>query len=253
MNRGYQRMLDICRRDRDVLLSEYCARRKLDKPPIPATVADEIIKDVLELDLVWETLGPKVLGETDYDQRLIRINESADFSQCPKADREGIESFTKGHEIGHWRVFGHEAAIRAEVAEGQLSMSFMPSRQGSMIVCRAPWDADRHKLPKEQQRREFQADTYASAFLVPEAQLVQQPEIQELIALGQSGKAIAEAHVWRLIYPAAARFLVSPTMMKNVLTSLGIVAISGGRISLTGQCSLGLGTKPTAGGGDDVE
>lgn len=238
MNRGNQRYLEACRRDRDWLLEEYRQRRGLCSLPVPALIIDEVIQDVLELDLVMETLPGSLLGQTDYDQRLIQINDRVDISACPNTDLEGLANFTKGHEIGHWRVFDHERVIRAEVACGQLSLQLLEGPPPIAIVCRAPWSKDSRKITHEEKRRESQADMYARAFLVPECHLASCRPFTELADLAKRQAAASEKMIWRLVYEAARHFHVTATMMRNVLEEVGLITMSTGCILLSGQCEL---------------
>lgn len=228
------RMIEVYRSDRDYLLSEYCNHKLIDNVHVPALVIDEIIQDILELDLVNEPLPPKQLGETNYDLRLVRINDQFDCSDCPNADREGIESFTKAHELGHWRIPNHETDVRAESAVGQMAFDILPEKTVASIICRAPWDTARRSFTKKQQRREIEADRYAKIFLVPEAELMSTPEAIELTSLIGSNHVSGNL-IWRLVYKAAKRFHVSPTMMKNVLVDLSIISFVGGQISISNQ------------------
>lgn len=238
MNSGQRHMVELCRRDRDFLLSGFCKLRKLDERIIPALVIDEIIQDILELDLVKESLSPDMLGFSNYEQRLVRINDNVDFSSCPNANREGIENFTKAHEIGHWRVFSHEKEIRAELGEGQKCLPLFEDKPPVMIVCRTPWSHHGKTANKNHRRREFEADMYARVFLVPEQQLYEIAYVKELSRLGMTGGCVSKKVIWRLIYLIAEHFHVSPTMMMNTLRDLGIVYVSEGRVLLSPQQNL---------------
>lgn len=76
------------------------------EPPIPLEI---IAEQLLGLDLLWEEIeelpGELIYGGLRMDDKLIVLNETrrALFDQKP-----GLERSTKGHEMGHWDLFGKE-------------------------------------------------------------------------------------------------------------------------------------------------
>lgn len=76
------------------------------EPPIPLEI---IAEQLLGLDLLWEEIeelpGELIYGGLRMDDKLIVLNEKrrALFEQKP-----GLERSTKGHEMGHWDLFGKE-------------------------------------------------------------------------------------------------------------------------------------------------
>lgn len=79
------------------------------EPPIPL---DLIAEHFLGLDILWEEIeelpGELIYGGLRIEEKLIVLNEKrrALFEQKP-----GLERSTKGHEMGHWDLFGqtHQA------------------------------------------------------------------------------------------------------------------------------------------------
>lgn len=81
--------------------------RLLGKPVEPPISLDLIAEHLLGLDILWEEIvelpGELIYGGLRMDQKLIILNERrrALFEQKP-----GLERSTKGHEMGHWDLFG---------------------------------------------------------------------------------------------------------------------------------------------------
>ncbi len=75
------------------------------EPPIPL---EHIAERLLGLDILWEEIeelpGELIYGGLRMEEKLIILNENrrALFEQKP-----GLERSTKGHEMGHWDLFGH--------------------------------------------------------------------------------------------------------------------------------------------------
>lgn len=79
----------------------------LGKPVEPPISLELIAEHLLGLDILWEEIeelpGELIYGGLRMDQKLIIMNERrrALFEEKP-----GLERSTKGHEMGHWDLFG---------------------------------------------------------------------------------------------------------------------------------------------------
>jgi hypothetical protein len=99
-------------RNANALLTEFAHVRGLViAPPIPIEdIVEKHLKLHFEFDDMHARIGlPRdldgeatILGEMDFEERLIRIDESLDPEEHPR--KEARYRFTVAHEIGHWRL-----------------------------------------------------------------------------------------------------------------------------------------------------
>lgn len=157
--------------------------------PVPVELIAETLRD-LQFDWVALTGGDPeatLLGALHVAHRKIYLNESQRslFDQTP-----GLERFTVAHELGHLELH----VDRAHHEQSRLDLVGTTAD----VLCR---DGDRRP-------REFQADLFGAALLMPE----------DLI---RRHVASANTRNWPTVYRLRNRFDVSVTAMKNRLRDLG--------------------------------
>lgn len=154
-------------RDAIHLLAEYEQSRGVSiAAPIPI---EDIVEKHLKLTVEFDDLhrkyglprepeeGAEILGEMDFANRRIAIDESLDPYENHRV--EGRFRFTLAHEGGgHWRL--HRRYFIADPA--QSSLFYEP--RGLSVVCRS----SQAKAPIE-----WQADFYASCLLMPRYLLIE--------------------------------------------------------------------------------
>jgi len=157
--------------------------------PVPVELLAEGLRG-LQFDWVALTAGDPqttLLGALHAGHRKIYLNESqrALFDQTP-----GLERFTIAHELGHFDLH----VDRAQQHQALLGVVDLTAD----VLCR---DGDRRP-------REFQADLFGAALLMPEDLL-------------RRHAASASTRNWPTLYRLRDRFGVSVTAMKNRLRDLG--------------------------------
>lgn len=79
----------------------------LGKPVEPPISLELIAEHLLGLDILWEEIeelpGELIFGGLRMDQKLIVMNERR---RVLFEEKPGLERSTKGHEMGHWDLFG---------------------------------------------------------------------------------------------------------------------------------------------------
>ena len=230
-------------RDAAALLAEYAhARGVTIEPPIPI---EDIVEKHLKLGIEFDDthrlfnvprsglgLEPDIIGAIFFDDARIVIDESLDPEENPV--KEGRYRFTLAHEGGgHWRL--HRHLFAKDPAQAALfGGPALPS-----VVCRSS---------QAKERKEWQADFYASCLLMPRKlvfaaweemfpdrrQRVLQPrtpinhpfieipriacQIGDLDCSESDDKALD-----RIAQPLAELFLVSPIAMRIRLEKLGLL------------------------------
>lgn len=163
---------------------------------VPADIIDDVIEAVVGFRIVICKLAPDRLGETDFDQNIVRINEDPRKGlKYKNADLNGLSASTKGHELGHIRC-RHERYVR-HLQVGRV-------------------------LPRTvKTSMDLQAEAYSQTFLMPEEMILSCPEVE---MLRQFGSQLEVKDIWReVIYPLARRFKVTPSNMKSRLKALKIL------------------------------
>lgn len=132
-------------------------------PPVPV---EWIVEHLLDLRIVWDALPTSadapVLGALDplRGEVLLNEREGRRFAAFP-----GLESFTLGHEVGHWLL--HVPAVRRR----------QPALPGfDRLRPRACGGA----ASREARAREVEADRFAARLLMPERLLLPRCEVLDL-------------------------------------------------------------------------
>ncbi|MFA5097161.1 MAG: hypothetical protein WC490_00835 [Candidatus Margulisiibacteriota bacterium] len=104
-------------------------------PPIPI---DKIIERLFSLRILWENIheedGEVILGGLRPNEKQIVLNDS----RMPLFNKyEGLEPFTKGHELGHWDLLEEKDLI------GHQMFNFLTK---SSFVLRSSSDKDAEKV-----------------------------------------------------------------------------------------------------------
>lgn len=193
-----------CRRDRDRLLADFAARFRGGSPPRqvrPAAVLDDLLTEVLGFDLIEARLPSGQLALCDFEARLVVLSTRLGEAVRPRTDLVALANSTKAHELGHIRLHREELCRPA--------VTCLEEPPG--LRCR------------EENRREQEADLYASTFLIPERMLEEQTELRRIRRARDRGRELSSLYLWDLTYSLARCFQVSPTMMRKRLASLGLV------------------------------
>lgn len=181
----------------EVMLASYEERwGEIDGPPVPV---ERLVEVHLDLRILWKEIPEvgehTILAYIRPSERTIVMNEA----QLGHFERYlGTEVFTLGHEVGHWDL---------HVAKGSRQLSFGGESERE-FVCR--W--------REKDRREWQADRYAAALLMPEA-------------LVREAVAGLDLSLWRTLYRLKEAFAVSIMALRIRLEELGLIyRVEGRRI-----------------------
>jgi IrrE N-terminal-like domain len=220
--------------DARALLGQYARARGVTvKAPIPIEdVVEKYLKLRVDFDDLHEVLNvpqvgrdPDILGAIWPAKREIWIHQSLDPEEHPEL--EGRYRFTLAHEAAHWRLHRlprHRSRLR--VTRGP-----RPA-----VVCRSSW---------EKEPAEWQANFYASCFLMPRRLVAdalkqefgtQNPIVYELVKPRQAirphwngPRSIAEVlgdmvkpHAYNVAKRCAPMFGVSVQAMRIRLAHLGL-------------------------------
>lgn len=176
------------------LLSRY--EREIEPVATPPVPIERIADFLLEIGIDWVPLpdvtSEPVLAYIDADKKIIRLNESckASFEQYV-----GLYQFTLAHEVGHYDLH----LLKGDVIQLQFEENPGPS-----YLCR--------NNGKTRDRREWQAERFASYLLLPAHLLL--PAIQDQNLLQ-----------WNTLYQLRDQFQVSVTALKIRLEQLGYLYI----------------------------
>jgi hypothetical protein len=212
----------------------------LGKPVEPPVPLEAIAEQLLGLDFLWEEIdelpGELIYGGLRMEQKLIVLNEKrrALFEEKP-----GLERSTKGHEMGHWDLFGRSDQ------PGQLLMFEDDTRfvrrstpLGDVRVVKALIRTpEGQELLRQIQKRADDPDEartvnrYAAALSMPKRLIT-----EEALKIDRRS--------WPPLYRLAERFEVSITALRVRLEQLNLLYVdAAGRLyesreQATGQRSL---------------
>lgn len=207
------------------------------EPPIPLEL---IAEHLLGLDILWEEIeelpGELIYGGLRMEEKLIVLNESrrALFEEKP-----GLERSTKGHEMGHWDLFGRiDGPGQLVMFEDDARFVRRSTPMGDIRVMKALIKTpEGQEILRQIQKRADDPDEaravnrYAAALSMPKRLI-----IEEAIKIDRRS--------WPPLYRLAERFEVSPTALKVRLLQLNLLFIDDkGRLyesreQATGQGSL---------------
>lgn len=201
-------------------ISEYEKKHDRVKPPIPL---DQIIEQIFNLIISWDSLGKEALGGLNPQKRLLTINE--DYLYLFK-EKPGLERFTKAHELGHWDLHVDEAKLsHASLFNGKNSECFFrkTTPKGNLVyIIKNSWsNPEIYKaLKTESKHRDSsivasQVGKYASYLLMP-THLV-----KEYIK-----KVNSDIYSWPSLFRMAEAFDVTITALKIRLMQLGLIYVS---------------------------
>lgn len=166
----------------------------INSPPIPI---DQIIEHYLDLWLDWDTINDrddaKILGLLNHNTKKITLNEK---HRDHFEEYIGTEAFTKAHEVGHWDL--HVVKIGEPV-----QLPLLGDIYSEPYLCR------QEKLDK----REFQAERYASYLLMPHDLLLEKIMGVDLTK-------------WHNLYSLKDAFGVTITAFTKRLKGLGKIFIN---------------------------
>jgi hypothetical protein len=207
------------------------------EPPIPLEL---IAEQLLGLDILWEEIdelpGELIYGGLRIEERLIVMNEKrrALFEEKP-----GLERSTKGHEMGHWDLFGRsDQPGQLLLFEDDARFVRRSSPAGELRVMAALIKTpEGQELLRQIQKRADEPDEaravnrYAAALSMPKRLIT-----EEALKIDRRS--------WPPLYRLAERFEVSITALKVRLQQLNLLYVddSGGlyesREQATGQKTL---------------
>jgi hypothetical protein len=177
--------------------------------PIPLPVdVDAAMERVLGLSCLYEPIpeppGTTILAALHPEQRLIILNERHvdEFGR-----NEGLERFTKAHELGHWVC--HVAQGRGQLVTGRhladaAALVAFPGEPAAGV-----WHL---ATPPERDRQERHANWFAAALLMPRTPLLR-------------AAARVDITCWRGRYELRDRFGVSISALNARLAQLGFPGV----------------------------
>jgi hypothetical protein len=207
------------------------------EPPVPLEI---IAEHMLGLDILWEAIeelpGEVIFGGLRMEDKLIVLNESRRdlFKEKP-----GLERSTKGHEMGHWDLFGEsDSAGQLRMFEDEPSFVRRSSPAGDVRVIKALIQTpEGQDLLRRIQKRADDPDEaravnrYAAALSMPKRLIT-----EEALKIDRRS--------WPPLYRLAERFEVSITALTVRLKQLNLLYIDdqkrlyGSEEQATGQKSL---------------
>jgi hypothetical protein len=207
------------------------------EPPVPLEL---IAEHLLGLDFLWDNIdelpGEVIFGGLRMEEKLIVLNENrrALFEEKP-----GLERSTKGHEMGHWDLFGrNEQAGQLVMFEEDTRFVRRSSPAGGVRVMKALIKTpEGQELLRQIQKRADDPDEaravnrYAAALSMPKRLIT-----EEALKIDRRS--------WPPLYRLAEKFEVTPTALKVRLLQLNLLYVDdNGRLfesieEATGQRSL---------------
>ncbi len=206
-------MIQRCEQDRDSLLKAF--RRlypRFEHKKRPADVLRAIISDVCGFRIAPRPLVAGQLALCDFQQKIVYLNSDIKRFVHHKTTIETLNNSTLAHELGHIQLHADEMADRTTVT--YYTMSGMT------------------QIDHRDLYREREADLYASIFLVPKLQLLQNRQGYRLREAYKNGREMSSSTIWKLVYNLARSFQVSPTLMRRRLLELGWLSAGPGSRTL---------------------
>ncbi len=193
----------------------------LGKPVEPPISLELIAEHLLGLDILWEEIeelpGELIYGGLRMDQKLIVMNERrrALFEEKP-----GLERSTKGHEMGHWDLFGRgDQPGQLVMFEDDARFVRRSTPTGDVRVMQALIKTpEGQELLRQIQKRADDADEaravnrYAAALSMPKRLIT-----EEALKIDRRS--------WPPLYRLAERFEVSITALTVRLKQLNLLYI----------------------------
>jgi hypothetical protein len=193
----------------------------LGKPVAPPVPLELIAEHMLGLDILWEEIeelhGELIYGGLRMEDKLIVLNESR---RALFEEKQGLERSTKGHEMGHWDLFGksdHPGQLR--MFENDASFVRRSSPAGDVRVIKALIQTPEGKeLLRQIQKRADEPDEaravnrYAAALSMPKRLIT-----QEALKIDRRS--------WPPLYRLAERFDVTISALTVRLKQLNLLYI----------------------------
>ncbi len=212
----------FCLSDRDLLLRAFCQRNGIpvgetlpwDNLPVPARMLDDVLTD-LGYRIVLMPLHDHILGRCDFERRRILVNTRIPEITLKNTKVEGVVNFTKAHELGHVRFPDHERQVREEAGDSCTPSLFgEPPGERAVIVCNREGQGPRPL-------REYEADYYASQFLVPSEQLLRCDAARRLETAWREQQTMPQGRLWAEVLSLADYFQVTGALMVRRLVEHG--------------------------------
>lgn len=194
----------------------------LGKPVEPPVPLELIAEQLLGLDILWEEIeelpGEVIFGGLRMADRLIVLNEKRRglFEEKP-----GLERSTKGHEIGHWDLYGRgDQEGQLVLFEHDARFVRRSSASGDVRVMKALVKTpEGQELLRQIQKRADDPDEaravnrYAAALSMPRRLIT-----QEALKI--------DRRRWPPLYRLAERFEVSISALKVRLQQLNLLYVT---------------------------
>ncbi len=193
----------------------------LGKPVAPPVPLELIAEHLLELDFLWEEIeelpGELIYGGLRMEDKLIVLNERR---KALFAEKPGLERSTKGHEMGHWDLFGRgDQPGQLVMFEDDTTFVRRSSPLGDLRVIKALIKTpEGQEILRKIQKRADDPDEaravnrYAAALSMPRRLITQ--EVMKI-----------DRRSWPPLYRLAERFEVSITALTVRLKQLNLLYI----------------------------
>ena len=193
----------------------------LGKPVEPPVSLDLIAEQLLDLDILWEKIdelpGEVIYGGLRMDDKLIILNESRKqlFEQKP-----GLERSTKGHEMGHWDLYGDvDGVAQGRLFKAEQRFALRNGTSGNVRVMNALIESEAgRKILEQISRRADDPDEaravnrYAAALSMPK-QLITEAALS------------VDRRSWPPLYQLAKMFEVNISALTVRLQQLNLLYI----------------------------
>ena len=197
---------------------------------------DILAESVLNLNILWDDIeelpGEILLGSIQPKTRRITMNAKRRglFEYRP-----GLESFTKGHEMGHWDLYVDKATLDhpAMFTNGNGAFSFRQSPSGRVVIVKTLMaTAEGRDLLTKINNRSDEPDEsravnrYAGAILMP----------RDLI---KNAALRIDRTSWPHLYRLTERFGVTISALRVRLEQLNLLSIRDGQLYESREAAMG--------------
>jgi len=183
-----------------------------EQPDLPIDV-DLIGEQILGLswlyDLIPEPPGTTILAALHPEQRLVVLNE---WHVEAFGRNEGLERFTKAHELGHWVLHAPEGVRGSEAGESLQGNGGLPRSACPFAACGYRQRGAPAAPAAERRWQEIQANWFAAALLMPP------------MPLRRAASAV-DITRWRGRYDLSDRCGVSISALNSRLKQLGYPSV----------------------------
>jgi hypothetical protein len=198
-------MITHCVRDRDLLIEEIRILRPEFAKAQPSKLLRAVLRSICGFRVAPRSLFPGQLALCDFQSKIVHYAAAMKNFVNRETSLEGLINSTLAHELGHIRLHANEIRNR-------YTRSF--ELPGGGVI-----HADGRNVQREQE-----AELYAAIFLVPKKLLVEEHSAKRLYEWHQNETWKKPPVIWRLVVKLAAKFEVSPSLMKRCLCELGWIS-----------------------------